>query len=177
MDESRFDAITREMAAGAPRRAVLKGVAAGLAALVGARASAAAAGGDGGGRGRRPCCPSGYTALCTIAGRPTCTNTTSDPDNCGACGTVCPSGVCTAGVCSGGGGCPSGTTDCNGVCVDLSTDESNCGTCGTPCGSGETCVAGLCTGSVVSVCGDGICDFAAGEDCSTCPEDCGPCPA
>jgi len=31
----------------------------------------------------------------------TCTDVTTDPDDCGSCGHVCASGICTAGVCTG----------------------------------------------------------------------------
>jgi hypothetical protein len=43
--------------------------------------------------------------VCTlpqIICRGSCTDVSVDPDNCGACGRVCASGVCSMGVCSGG---------------------------------------------------------------------------
>ena len=85
--------------------------------------------------------PAGYAdcdgAAPTVA-RPTSTN---DPENCGACGHVCPTGpgqvgTCTQGTC--GVTCAPGHADCNGDpadgCeVDTATDPGNCGACGTTC--------------------------------------------
>ena len=49
------------------------------------------------------CCSSSYNAICSGS----CTNTTSDPNNCGRCGKVCTGGAsCSGGECK----CPSGTS-------------------------------------------------------------------
>jgi hypothetical protein len=85
-------------------------------------------------------CPSGQT-LCDG----TCVDIQSDPQNCGACGTVCDSGECDGGVCGSGKTCiPDGETcrvpaDC---CSVLCPHESNApGVCG--CSQ----VGGVCAGS------------------------------
>jgi hypothetical protein len=81
-------------------------------------------------------CPSG-TTVCPGA----CTDVSTDPNNCGTCGTVCPThATCAAGACV----CPSGDMACGTACVDTATDPNNCGTCGTVCASAETCVSGQC---------------------------------
>lgn len=70
---------------------------------------------------------------------PSCTDTQSDPANCGACGHRC-NGVarCYRGACE----CASdGTvmqTMCGPTCVDLTQNE-NCGGCGGRCPEGSTC--------------------------------------
>jgi hypothetical protein len=74
-----------------------------------------------------------------------CTNTNTDPGNCGTCGNQCTSGTsCSDGQCL----CPSGQTLCNGTCVNTSTDSKNCGACGKVCGTAytlpTTCSAGVC---------------------------------
>ena len=78
----------------------------------------------------------------------TCTDTTRDASNCGACGTVCASGmVCVASVCAADPrlSCDDSTQSiCSGTCVSLKTDLKNCGTCGTTCTGNLTCIAGLC---------------------------------
>ena len=61
-----------------------------------------------------------------------CVDTSSDGNNCGACGNVC-SMVLTC---------------CNGGCVDLNNDVNNCGTCGGHCFipiiGDPTCEGGVC---------------------------------
>ncbi|MDP9409024.1 MAG: hypothetical protein M3P70_00720 [Actinomycetota bacterium] len=74
-----------------------------------------------------------------------CVDVSSDPANCGACGTVCDSGVCSDGTCSPTGeGCDEGEVDCDGTCVATCCDNNNCGGCGIVCGDGETCFEGVC---------------------------------
>jgi hypothetical protein len=95
-------------------------------------------------------CPSGSgLTLCSGA----CVNTTSDSNNCGACGQVCGGGTtCTNGHCTGGT-CSSSQVFCPaaGACVDLQTDPNNCGACGQQCGTctlpaaPRTCNAGACS--------------------------------
>jgi cysteine-rich repeat protein len=99
-----------------------------------------------------------------------CTNLTSDPLNCGACGRLCvsapnESAVCAQGGCSGV--CNAGFADCdgnpaNGCEINIINDPKDCGVCGNVCASGQSCNNGTCTASA-SVCGNGIRE--AGEQC------------
>jgi hypothetical protein len=85
-----------------------------------------------------------------------CETDVSQPNSCGGCGIVCPSGphssaTCAHGTC--GLTCGPGFDDCdgkpeNGCESDLST-PGTCGSCGNSCG-GE-CVAGAC-----AACDDGL---------------------
>src|SRR5262249_41926075 len=65
-----------------------------------------------------------------------CTDTKTDPQNCGACGQACaPGTVCVAGTC--GCGCSPPQVCCNAVCTALATDPFNCGACGHACTAGS----------------------------------------
>ena len=100
-------------------------------------------------------CVGGVCSACaagqTLCGN-TCTNETTDPNNCGACGDVCPTGqTCTAGAC--GTVCSGQNPNlCGSTCTNLQTDPNNCGTCGTVCPSGQTCTAGVCAAASASNC-------------------------
>jgi hypothetical protein len=85
-----------------------------------------------------PPCPL-YQARC--GGR--CLTVSTDPNNCGSCGTVCPMGrVCVAGACAER--CPGALTACGGACVDPQSDSAHCGACGAVCAAGTGCVQGRC---------------------------------
>lgn len=74
-----------------------------------------------------------------------CVDTSSDPNHCGGCDTVCASGqICFNGACATDNRCASGLTSCNGTCVNLTSDAGNCGACGNACPSGEICFGGAC---------------------------------
>ena len=100
----------------------------------------------------------------------------SCPLDCGPCpaAAVCGDGLCTNG--EDNIKCP---TDCKppGVCGDgVCSSNENCQNClkDCACGSGQYCSPTLkaCT---PRPCGDGKCDKGIGEDCNTCPSDCGEC--
>ncbi len=77
---------------------------------------------------------------------PTCTNTSTDPRNCGACGHACGAKEsCVAGACVVP--CDAGTTACGASCVDTTGDLGNCGKCANACAGGAAakCASGACS--------------------------------
>lgn len=95
---------------------------------------------------------------CPASKFPCSVDTSTDTENCGGCGNVCPSGddvaallggryYCTGGTCRLA--CDPGFGDCNGDATDgcetsLSCDSDNCGACGKKCAPGEFCHEGEC---------------------------------
>lgn len=105
--------------------------------------------------GRPQHCPAGQTCFdgtcCSdgqVACSGTCTSLSSDPNNCGACGTVCDHGTCQTT-------CSAGFTACNGACLDVSSDPNNCGACNYPCCTDQGpfgCPNGICCGQPGAAC-------------------------
>jgi hypothetical protein len=94
------------------------------------------------------CCPFGA-----------CATLSTDPQNCGACGVVCPPGAsCQNGLCNGLAECAAGHSGsycnldagvsflcCPGLgCADTASDPQNCGACGVACTTGLGCDGGIC---------------------------------
>jgi len=77
----------------------------------------------------------------TECGLPSCIDTTSDIQHCGACFNDCPAtAACNSGNCT----CPNGGIICGFRCVDPMTDRTNCGGCGQYCSVSQSCVSGSC---------------------------------
>jgi len=96
-----------------------------------------------------------------------CTDTKTDPANCGSCGNQCSAGEpCTDGSC--GIICPLGLSECReGSCVDTNADSENCGTCGNICMPGDHCCSGVCVNLRTDNNNCGRCGISCGAG-STC---------
>jgi len=98
---------------------------------------------------------------CSIGESPcggACVDRQTDSNNCGGCGTVCPTDkkFCSSGECVAA--CPGGTTTCGSGCVDTARDTRHCGGCDKSCNSGQVCTAGACG------CGEAVAYKAKIED-------------
>jgi hypothetical protein len=145
-------------------------------------------------------CGAGQTVCLDPSGqKPFCTDLMFDQRNCGACGTVCPSGPCMGGQCminttpdagvpppDGGPtppqGCPGiAPMQCPGpsnstYCADTTRAVDDCGACGNACAGGLVCLGSACVNQPATACGGGLTMCATG--CTSTMDDsrnCGMC--
>jgi hypothetical protein len=155
MDGQRFDRFARAVSSSTSRRQVLGTLA--MLAVAGMRPGRARAAQD---PTPPPTCAGGLT-YCEGAG---CVDLQADLDHCGACGSVCESGLvpveCREGECVRAN-CPPGIEFCGAVdlCRNLSVDPEHCGACGNACESG--------------LCDDGVCSPSGGDPCEPGQVNCG----
>lgn len=109
-----------------------------------------------------------------------CSDTATDPANCGGCGKPCkPGDTCTASAC--GVLCLGETVACAGACVNTSNDPLHCGGCTTSCtdGGSPLCADGGCVPDCATV-GLSLCPAAGAAppfcaDLVNDPKNCGVC--
>jgi hypothetical protein len=95
-------------------------------------------------------CKAGYYDCNKVASDGCEIDATSDVNNCGGCGVICPTPPNATPTCSGTGcgfTCVAGYADCTaapGCETDITTD-TDCGSCGNTCGTGTTCKSGSCS--------------------------------
>jgi hypothetical protein len=108
-----------------------------------------------------------------------CRDLDTDPDNCGACGTVCSNNNMATRTCSGGactGTCAAGYGDCNddrqtdGCETLVSGNVANCNDCGVACRPDQICAVDGCACAP----GDSICTGIC-VDLQTDENNCGAC--
>ncbi|MGI8476928.1 MAG: hypothetical protein ACR2OO_11220, partial [Thermomicrobiales bacterium] len=183
MDGQRFDALTRSLAFGASRRTLFKGAAAAIGAILAplgrertARAEGAYCGVTCADSGQN--CD-GATDRCYTCCDPLCVDTSTDPNNCGDCGRVCPGASyasCGDGVC--GLACPDGWSPCGDgasrYCADLGADVYNCQSCRTACTPPrDACCPGVgCVWLAEDDGNCGACGNACGQDMRCCNGQC-----
>jgi hypothetical protein len=109
--------------------------------------------------------PDGSTNPCTTMCGGQCADTKTDPQNCGKCGTVCPTqSKCVQGSCQ----CDVNLSRCGAACLDLKVDPQNCGKCGTACGGD----GGVIMGGGMWGCGNGVCSIMCPQPKTECSGAC-----
>lgn len=90
-------------------------------------------------------CSAAQPTACPAANPTYCTNTSTDPSNCGGCNQACAAGAaCVNAQCT----CPTQEPNACGtgssqICTNFNADPQNCGGCGNVC-SGGACFRGAC---------------------------------
>jgi hypothetical protein len=115
-------------------------------------------------------CVSGGTCAAACARAPA-------PEGSPCSGGLCCGGLCAAPACAAAAGCDDGDACTVDACVAPGTCEAACVHTPLACGPRDGCCGSGCTGGSDpdcprASCGNGLCE-GAGEDCRTCPADCG----
>lgn len=109
------------------------------------------------------CNCSGTQICCDVGGTLACLFPNGDPNNCGACGNVCNSGVCRSGVCVGE----------DGAVPRRDAGPSTGGECSPTCSSSERCCGGDCVNREATRGDDGRADPSF-NNCNGCGLACDP---
>jgi hypothetical protein len=183
MEERRFDDLTRALGKATSRRGVLKGLLAGVTAMLAGNAvnptqSAAAPGGC----DANQCMQRAHTAWTDCQARCkafSCNHwtRTRGQSNCVGCQALCFATYeftlrdCRETGCFGEEQC------CNGTCAFLGNDENNCGACGHACNPGSVCADGQCECDDPKTNCDGHCVDTQSdhENCGSCGHACTGC--